>query len=191
MDDDFYIGTIMPFAYGFVPRNWLKCDGAIYSVGTNTALYSLIGNFYGGEYMKTFAVPDLRGKVLLNYGGAPGLTNWQIGQKMGSERVQVDADHMPKHSHECEVEHMDAKIKCYTGSDSMTDNPVGNSIAGITGVKQYSNVKPEKTLNWETIEFHESPKTGNAGGSESHYNMQPSLVMNYCICAVGIYPSRD
>jgi microcystin-dependent protein len=32
---------------------------------------------------------------------------------------------------------------------------------------------------------------GNTGGSQGHSNMQPSLVLNWCIALRGIYPSRS
>ena len=30
-----------------------------------------------------------------------------------------------------------------------------------------------------------------AGGNQPHENMQPYLVMNYCVAMVGIFPSRQ
>lgn len=32
---------------------------------------------------------------------------------------------------------------------------------------------------------------GNTGGSQPHSNMQPYLVVNYCIAVQGIFPSRN
>ena len=32
---------------------------------------------------------------------------------------------------------------------------------------------------------------GNTGGSQPHNNMQPYLVLNYCIALQGIFPSRN
>jgi microcystin-dependent protein len=31
---------------------------------------------------------------------------------------------------------------------------------------------------------------GDAGGSESHNNIQPYLTVNFCIATVGIFPAR-
>ena len=33
--------------------------------------------------------------------------------------------------------------------------------------------------------------TTTTGGSQPHNNMQPYLVLNYCIAVEGIYPSRN
>jgi microcystin-dependent protein len=37
-----------------------------------------------------------------------------------------------------------------------------------------------------------SPSTvGNAGGSQAHDNMQPYLVISFCIALQGIFPSQN
>ena len=46
---DFYIGTLMPFPYNFVPKTFMACNGQILPISAHTALYSLLGNNYGGE----------------------------------------------------------------------------------------------------------------------------------------------
>lgn len=59
---DQMLGEIRLFAFSqYVPMYWLKCDGTVYNVQTNQALYALIGNTYGGTAPNTFAVPDLIG----------------------------------------------------------------------------------------------------------------------------------
>jgi hypothetical protein len=44
---------------GRVP-NGVPANGQIFSIGQNTALFSLIGTTYGGDGITTFALPDLR-----------------------------------------------------------------------------------------------------------------------------------
>jgi microcystin-dependent protein len=58
---DFYIGTILLFAFPFAPTGWMSCEGQILTAASNQALYSLIGNNYGGTYPTTFALPNLNG----------------------------------------------------------------------------------------------------------------------------------
>ncbi len=38
------------------------------AISQNTALYSLIQNFYGGDGRTTFALPDLRSRTPISYG---------------------------------------------------------------------------------------------------------------------------
>ena len=56
---DYYLGMILAFPYNFVPYQWQRCDGTVLNVQQNTALFSLIGNKFGGNGQTTFAVPNL------------------------------------------------------------------------------------------------------------------------------------
>jgi len=56
---DYYLGEIELFAYNFVPMGWLLCDGAILQVQQSSALFSLIGNKFGGNGSTTFALPNM------------------------------------------------------------------------------------------------------------------------------------
>ncbi len=58
---DALLGQIKLFPYDFIPNGWARCAGATIQVSQAQALYSLIGNNYGGSYPTTFALPDLRG----------------------------------------------------------------------------------------------------------------------------------
>jgi microcystin-dependent protein len=58
-----FIGQILLVPYNFAPRNWAFCQGQLLQIGQYTALFSLIGNTFGGDGESTFALPDLRGRV--------------------------------------------------------------------------------------------------------------------------------
>ena len=58
-----FMGQILLVPYNFAPRNWAFCQGQLLQIGQYTALFSLIGNTFGGDGDKTFALPDLRGRV--------------------------------------------------------------------------------------------------------------------------------
>ena len=62
------IGSVALFAGTFAPQNWAFCNGQILEISQYTALYSLIGNYYGGDGYRTFALPDLRGRVVIGAG---------------------------------------------------------------------------------------------------------------------------
>lgn len=87
MGADPYLGEICMFAGNFAPQGWAFCNGQLLSIASNTALFSLLGTFYGGDGISTFALPDLRGRVPMHKGQGPGLTNRLIGQKVGVEKV--------------------------------------------------------------------------------------------------------
>jgi len=56
--DDF-IGEVTVFAGNFAPRNHAFCEGQILKISGNEALYSLLGNKYGGDGRTSFALPNL------------------------------------------------------------------------------------------------------------------------------------
>jgi len=58
---DVFIGNIMCFAFPFAPSTWIECNGQTLNVMTYQALYTLIGNTFGGNGSTTFCVPNLNG----------------------------------------------------------------------------------------------------------------------------------
>lgn len=73
------VGSISTFAGPWAPRNTADCNGQLLPVGNNyyTKLFSIIGTTYGGDGVKTFALPDLRptdkkgNKIDWNEAGVP------------------------------------------------------------------------------------------------------------------------
>lgn len=58
------LATVMYFAGSFVPEGWAPCNGALLSIQQNQALYSLLGNKFGGDGVHNFnlpTIPDLDG----------------------------------------------------------------------------------------------------------------------------------
>jgi len=55
------LGQIQLFPYNFAPQGWALCDGQIFQISQNTALYALLGTNFGGDGQKTFALPKLAG----------------------------------------------------------------------------------------------------------------------------------
>ena len=58
---EFIVGAIIPFPYMFVPVNMVDCDGKEYLVAQYEALFTLLGNTFGGDGVSTFCVPNLKG----------------------------------------------------------------------------------------------------------------------------------
>jgi len=57
---DPFLGEIKMFAGNFAPRNWAFCDGQLLPINEHSALFSILGDTYGGDGRTTFALPDLR-----------------------------------------------------------------------------------------------------------------------------------
>lgn len=75
--ESFFIGTILPWTGNYAPQGWQYCLGQTLPVQQYPALFSLIGNRYGGDGKTSFKLPDLQGMVLM---GAPDIRSaTQIG----------------------------------------------------------------------------------------------------------------
>jgi microcystin-dependent protein len=168
-----YLSEIGMAAFNFAPTGgWMRCNGQILSIAQNTALFSLLGTYYGGNGQTTFALPDLRGRAPMHHGQGPGLSNYAQGTALGSETVSLAVSELPAHTH---------TLSGNSGAGTTSD-PTSNFIAayaeGINGFSDTANA----TLN--------SAAVSNTGGSQGHTNMQPFLVINYCIATQGIFPSQ-
>ncbi|HMJ92580.1 MAG TPA: tail fiber protein [Allosphingosinicella sp.] len=64
-----YIGQVLPYAGSRAPAGWAFCDGSLLQIDDNVELFNLIGSSFGGDDVQTFALPDLRGRMLV---GQPG-----------------------------------------------------------------------------------------------------------------------
>jgi microcystin-dependent protein len=65
--EDQFIGEIRLFAGSYAPQGWMFCEGQILQINDHMALYAIIGCMYGGNCTSNFALPDLRGKVPVNF----------------------------------------------------------------------------------------------------------------------------
>jgi microcystin-dependent protein len=80
------------------PSQWLKCEGQDLSVVAYEALYSIVGNTWGGDGTHFF-LPDLRGRVLVDAGSGGSLTPYALGTTFGEERHTLNSGEMPSHTH--------------------------------------------------------------------------------------------
>lgn len=88
------------FSGQFAPNNWQFCNGQVLPVNQYQALYSLIGNSYGGTPGQSFALPDLRGRVPVHpaYGATGRIPAGAPGQVGGTIAGTVTVP-LPQHTH--------------------------------------------------------------------------------------------
>jgi len=170
-----FIGQIIQAGFNFAPRGYATCDGQLLSIAQNTALFSLLGTTFGGDGRVTFGLPDLRGRVAVHQGQGPGLTNRTMGEMSGSETVTLINSEMPMHNHLFTTSNVSGAL----------GTPNGNflSASSDSNVALYRPTSDGSTLNPQSV--------GLAGGNQPHNNMQPYLVINFCIAMEGIFPSRN
>lgn len=170
-----YIGEIRMFGFGRTPNGWQACDGSLLAISQYDALFALIGTTYGGDGQTTFAVPDLRGRLPIHQGQGPGLSNYVIGQRAGTESVTVLPTQMPAHTH--------TVVATTAAATSLTP---GNTLlpGSVSGDTFYAT-----DITGATVLGMSAQSTSLAGGSQPHENCMPTLTVQYCIATFGIFPS--
>src|SRR5580698_1243006 len=171
---DPFVGEIRVFPFNFAPNGWALCNGQILPISQNTALFSLLGTYYGGNGTSNFALPNLQGNFPIHQGQGVGLSQYVIGETGGAASVTLLVSEIPTHTH---------TVACAaTGNSSNPSNAVFGAAprgkppaySAATGTKVNMNATAVAT----------------AGGSQPHNNMPPFLTLNFCIALQGIYPSR-
>src|SRR6202035_5032992 len=94
-----FVAEIRPWACTFAPIGWAMCQGQILPIQQYTALFSLIGTYYGGNGTTNFQLPDLQGRVPTKFGTDPTGNNYAIGEEAGTETITISATQMPVHTH--------------------------------------------------------------------------------------------
>lgn len=163
-----FLGEIRPFGFGFTPKGWASCDGQLLLIAQNSALFSLLGTMYGGDGRTTFGLPDLRGRAGMHV----NRTHTQ-GERGGEEGVALTAAQIPLHSHTANCSNVLGTQTSPAGKFWAQDSD-GNVVFSSAGGATMA-----------------AAAVGNAGGGQPHPNMQPYLVVNYCIAVQGIFPSRS
>jgi microcystin-dependent protein len=184
-----YYGEIRMFCGDYAPRNWMLCEGQILDIAQHSPLYALLGATFGGNGTTTFGLPDLRGRCAIGIGQGPGLSHYRWGQQVGFELSQLTNASMPAHAHEA-MPNLTGKIRC---NDQASDHesPVGNTLAVYKEQKNaYNTQEPDADMHDNTVKVQGTIQLSDAGGSQPHPNMQPSLGINYIICTQGEWPPR-
>jgi microcystin-dependent protein len=167
-----FVAEIRMFAGNFAPKGWATCDGQLLPISQNTALFSLLGTFYGGDGKSTFALPDLQGSAPMHQGQGAGLSQRFLGEQGGSEFVTLLQSELPLHGHT-------AFAKTSLGN---SQTPADQTWAGSNNAKQYVNTAPNLAMSPLAL----SP----TGGSLPHNNMPLYLVVNFIIAMQGVFPPR-
>jgi microcystin-dependent protein len=170
---DPFVAEIRIFGFNFAPTGWAQCNGQLLPLSQNTALFSLLGTMYGGDGKSTFALPDFQNSVPIMWGQGAGLSLYDEGQQGGSEFVTLLVSEIPAHTHAWQANAAPA---------TLNSPDTGRSLARSSGGTAYKAVNPDVQMAFQGL--------APAGGSLPHNNLQPYLVVNFCIAMQGVFPAR-
>ena len=170
-----FVAEIRIFGFNFPPTGWAFCNGQLLPISQNTALFSLLGTFYGGDGKSTFALPNLQGSAPMHQGQGQGLSERFLGEVGGSQSVTLLDSEMPFHTHALMASSDPADLGAPAPNRSLA-----RSQPNI--YKQPANANPQPLA---------PQAVGVTGGSLPHNNMMPYLTVNFCIALQGVFPPRS
>lgn len=206
-----FIGQVDLNGFSFAPAKWAECNGATIQISANQALFSLLGNAYGGDGRTTFALPDLRGRVATSMGIRPGTSfEYKTGTVVGAESTTMKDQQLVSHTHlasfkatataEPDVE-ISATIEDGENSSPSTGAACATVKAGGAGVDRpekiyFSGTPTGKVALGGVISTnsggeHGTVAVGNTGSNQAFSILQPGMVMSYSIALQGLFPSRS
>jgi len=172
-----YVGEIRAVGFNFAPKGWAFCNGQLLPISQNTALFSLLGTYYGGDGKSNFALPNLQGRAPMNQGNGAGLTPRSIGETGGYTNVTLLTQEIPSHTHVGQ-----------NAEASTAGTPGPTTIFGGGGRGKEPAYAPASATN--TVQMANTA-VGATGSSLPHNNMPPYMTVNFIISLQGIYPPRS
>ncbi len=167
---DPFIGQISTTAFNFAPRGWMLCDGQALPIAQYQALFAILGTTYGGDGVRNFNLPDLRGRAAVCAGQAT-----VIGEAGGTEAVALNATQIPSHTH---------------NAQAISAAGTSPSPSGGVWAKSANNANQFVVDKNPSVPMAASA-SGPGGQGQAHPNMPPMLVLNFIIAFQGIFPSRN
>jgi len=185
---DAFISEIRIFPFNYNPVGWIPCDGRELSVGQYQALYSLIGNLYGGTQGSSFCVPNFNANNTANMAVGTGQavtgTVYQLAKPGGVAAVTLNENQMPSHTH----------------TFSFSNNPVQAQSVNVPTANTYYTRPYASPANTLGLAFN-TKVTGNIqtflnasalsvypGAGGAHSNLMPFVAMGFFINYDGEYP---
>ncbi len=161
-----FLGEIKMISWNFPPKGWAFCDGQLFPINQNQALFSILGTTYGGDGRQTFALPNLQGRVPVHVG-----SSITLGELGGEATHTLNISELPAHAH------------TPVGSSNTGTLPSASSNLWGTNSAKPFGASMNAVMNSAAI----SPTVG----SQPHENMSPYLVLNFIIALQGIFPSQN
>jgi len=164
-----FLSEIRIMSFGFPPKGWALSDGQLLPINQNQALFSLLGTTFGGDGRVNFGLPDLRGRAPIHVG-----SGHTLGERGGEQAHTLSIAELPQHTHV-----LNASSAAANASPPSPQN--GTILANSAPGQAYNSATGLVAMGAASVT--------SVGGSQAHLNMQPFLILSFCIALQGIFPS--
>ena len=161
-----FLSEIRIMSFVFAPKGWALCNGQLLPINQNQGLFSLLGTTFGGDGRVNFALPDLRSRVPIGVG-----SGHTLGERGGEQAHTLSIAELPTHTH----------VASANNVAPTAGAPSTRMLSQSSGANLFGTPSNLQAMDPNSI--------GNTGGSQAHLNMQPFLVLSFCIALQGIFPS--
>jgi microcystin-dependent protein len=162
-----FLSEIKIMSFSFAPKGWAQCNGQLLPINQNQPLFAILGTTYGGDGRTTFGLPNLQGRTPVHFGDGISL-----GEMGGEAAHTLNVSEMPTHTH------------AVYATTSVGDSPIpaGNLLGEADNL--YAPLANPTSLQGSTVSI-------SVGANQPHNNLQPYLVLNFCIALQGIFPTQN
>ncbi len=175
---DYFVGEIRIFAGDYAPEHWRLCNGEVLNVADHEVLFALIGGLFGGDGVKTFALPNLCGRLPIGKNTGTSGTRYDVAAVGGDNSVILLESNLPKHTH--------GLLASTSTATSLVPGPTmmcGTTEPGIHAYNDLSTGSGDALFSPLAI--------SKEGDSQSHENIMPCMGLTYIIAMDGIFPDFD
>lgn len=194
-----FVGEIRQGGWNFAPRGNALCNGQLLSIQQNAALFSLLGTTYGGNGTTNFQLPDLQGRHTVHWGQGPGLSDYVIGQKAGTESVTMLQSNLPLHTHAATFTST-STMNASSATNGSQEAPQAGSVLGHAVDASTHGALPAiyvpsgsatTTVALGGLNVAGTVTVANAGNSVPLSVLNPYLCVSVIIALQGIFPARN
>lgn len=188
-------GAIKGFAGTTIPTGYLLCDGSAVSRTVYPALFTAIGQTWGGgDGSTTFNIPDYRGRVIVGAGQGTSLTNRPLASASGEESHVLGTGEVPAqtisgttsagspHNHGInDPGHNHTTSLSFGDSGGTPGVPADGDPSKIDGFTAATSTATTGITTATEASHNHTFSGSTSGGGGGHNNMQPFAVANVII----------
>lgn len=157
-------------------NSYMLAAGQVMPINQNAALFSLLGVTFGGNGSTTFALPDLRGKVIVGY-DARDVTR-SVGATGGSASIKLTVAQLPPHA--LTLSNVPVTLSNMQATTTLTGLAATANLAGVVlkGAASGLTMKVASTANGQNSPANNYLGKSNGAAGNLYSSQAPDTTLN-------------